>query len=104
MRPNRSTAACVAAFAPARLVTSNLTISRSSDSPIALATVSVLRPVATTLFPAARAALAIFTPIPRPAPVINQTLLMLVSLLEDLQKTPGCFQKQEGGSLSVRSL
>src|SRR5438876_10158144 len=34
-------------------------------------------PVAMTAFPAARAALAICTPIPRPVPVINQTLLMI---------------------------
>src|SRR5438477_5947080 len=38
----------------------------------------MLRPVATTAFPAARAALAISTPIPRPAPVINQTFFPLV--------------------------
>ena len=36
-------------------------------------TVSVLRPVATTAWPAARAALAMSTPMPRPAPVMNQT-------------------------------
>src|SRR5829696_7156935 len=35
----------------------------------------VLRPVATTAFPAARAALAKSTPIPRPAPVTIQTCL-----------------------------
>src|SRR5947209_18881064 len=38
----------------------------------------MLRPVATTAFPAARAALAMSTPIPRPAPVINHTFFPLV--------------------------
>src|SRR6266550_9251344 len=77
MPPNRSPAAVTAAAASSGLVTSSLTTSRSSALPTALVTVSVLRPVATTAFPAARAALAICAPIPRPVPVINQTLLMI---------------------------
>jgi hypothetical protein len=40
-----------------------------------LDTASVLRPVATTAFPAARAAWAMSVPMPRPAPVMNQTFL-----------------------------
>src|SRR5829696_5231747 len=75
MRPKRSTAACTAAWASAGLVMSSLTTSRSSASPTALATASVLRPVATTAFPASSAALAMSTPMPRPAPVMNQTFL-----------------------------
>src|SRR5438876_8959867 len=78
MPPNRSTAAVTAAAASSGLVTSSLTTSRSSALPTALVTVSVLRPVATTAFPAARAALARSTPIPRPAPVINQTFLSVI--------------------------
>src|SRR6184192_4223505 len=38
----------------------------------------MLRPVATTALPAARAALAMSTPISRPAPVINHTFFPLV--------------------------
>src|SRR6185295_11028747 len=57
---------------------SSLTTSRSSDAPTALATASVFRPVATTAWPAARAALAKSMPMPRLAPVINQTLLILL--------------------------
>ena len=41
-------------------------------------TVSVLRPVATTALPAASAALAMSTPMPRPAPVMNQTFLSVM--------------------------
>src|SRR5258708_1039640 len=52
-------AAFTAAWASSGRVTSSLTASRSSALPTALVTVSVLRPVATTAFPAARAALAI---------------------------------------------
>src|SRR5579859_228318 len=78
MRPKRSTAACTAVWASSGRVTSSLTTSRSSALPTALVTVSVLRPVATTAFPAARAALAICTPIPRPAPVINQTFFLII--------------------------
>src|SRR5215210_4731809 len=73
IRPNRSTAAVQAASASSGLVMSSLTTSSSSASPTALATASVLRPVATTAFPAASAALAMSTPMPRPAPVMNQT-------------------------------
>ena len=38
-----------------------------------------VRPVATTAWPAARAALVMSTPMPRPAPVINQTFLSVIS-------------------------
>src|SRR5207302_10979488 len=38
----------------------------------------MLRPVATTALPAARAALEMSTPIPRPAPVINHAFFPLV--------------------------
>src|SRR5215203_193667 len=75
MWPNRSTAAWTAAAASSRLLTSSFTTNRSSASPTAVRTASVLRPVATTAFPAARAALAKSTPIPRPAPVTIQTFL-----------------------------
>src|SRR5215212_5451128 len=76
MRPNRSTAACTAASASAGLVTSSLTTSSSSWSPpSACSTDSGRRPVATTALPAASAALAMSTPIPRPAPVTSQTFL-----------------------------
>jgi hypothetical protein len=53
-------------------------------------------PVAMTAFPAARAALAIGTPIPRPVPVINQTLLMigfLLFLLEEKSSLPAKAEK-----------
>ena len=46
--------------------------------PRPLLTVSVLRAVATTAWPAARAALAMSTPMPRPAPVMNQTFLSVM--------------------------
>src|ERR687898_547202 len=75
MRPNRSTAAWTAAAASSRLVTSSFTTNRSSASPTAVRTALVLRPVATTALPAASAALAMSTPIPRPAPVTIQTFL-----------------------------
>src|SRR6476620_867085 len=63
MRPKRSTAACTAASASARLVTSSRTARRSLDSPKALTTCAVFRPEATTAWPAAIAALAKWTPI-----------------------------------------
>ena len=50
-------------------------------------TVSGLRPVATTAWPAASAALAMSTPMPRPAPVMSQTFLSVIRvhfLLVDL--------------------
>src|SRR5215212_3060442 len=76
MRSNRSTAACTAASASAGLVTSSLTTCRSSWAPPrARSTASGRRPVATTALPAASAALAMSTPIPRPAPVTIQTFL-----------------------------
>ena len=46
---------------------------------MASATVSGLRPVATTLWPAASAALAMSAPMPRPAPVINQVFVSVMS-------------------------
>src|SRR5947208_13621822 len=76
MRPNRLTAARTAASASVRLVTSSLTTSRLSDLPTALATALLSRPVATTVWPAARAALAKSTPMPRVAPVMNQVFLL----------------------------
>src|SRR5213593_148398 len=79
MRPNRLTAARTAASASARLVTSSLTASRSFDCPKALDTWSLSRPEATTAWPAARAALAKSTPMPRLAPVINQIFLLLMA-------------------------
>ena len=60
-------------------VTSSLTASRSFDCPKALDTRSLSRPEATTAWPAARAALAKSTPMPRPAPVINQIFLLLMA-------------------------
>src|SRR5881409_3969794 len=78
MRPNRSIAARTAALASPLLVTSSLTISWSSDWPKALDTPSRSRPDATTAWPAARAALAKSTPMPRPAPVMNQIFLLLM--------------------------
>src|SRR2546425_10846071 len=78
MRPNRSTAARAAASASPRFVTSSLTTSRSSAFPTAFATASVSRPVATTAWPAARAALTKSTPMPRPAPVMNQIFLFVM--------------------------
>src|SRR5579864_4747073 len=83
IRPNLSTDSLTADSASAGLVISSFTTNRSEDLPRAWATLSVLRPVATTLWPAARAALAIYTPIPRPAPVISQTLLMSLLLNND---------------------
>jgi hypothetical protein len=65
-----------AAFASSRLVTSSFTAKRSSDCPKALARRPASRPVATTAWPSARAALAKSTPMPRPAPVMNQTFLL----------------------------
>src|SRR3954454_10086713 len=78
MPPKRSTAASIAASASARLVTSSLTTSRWAESPSAWATVPGLRPVATTLWPAASAALAMSTPMPRPAPVMSQVFVLVV--------------------------
>ena len=87
-------AARAAASASARLVTSSLTTSRSFESPTALATASVSRPVATTAWPAARAALAKSTPMPRAAPVMNQIFLLATvprSLLDVIHIVyPGC--------------
>src|SRR4051812_45473492 len=78
MRPNRSTAVRTAAAASAPLVTSSLTASTSFDPPRAVDTRRLSRPDATTRWPVARAALAISTPRPRPAPVMNQTFLLLM--------------------------
>src|SRR3954469_6289246 len=81
MPPKRSTAASIAACASARLVTSSLTTSRRAESPSARATASGLRPVATTLWPAASAALAMWAPLPRPAPVMSQVFVLVVMRL-----------------------
>src|SRR5436190_3854676 len=80
MRPNRSRAAFVAASADAGLVTSSPATSRSACSPSACFTVLVLRPVATRAWPAATAAFAMSTPIPRPAPVMSHTFLSVILL------------------------
>src|SRR5687768_8519682 len=79
MRSKRSTAALTAVSASCVLVTSSFAVSRLSASPTAFETASGLRPVATTLWPAASAAFVNSTPIPRPAPVMNQTFLSLMS-------------------------
>src|SRR4051794_38360251 len=78
MPPKRSTAASIAARASSRRFTSSLTTSKWGESPSAWATVSGLRPVATTLWPAASAALAMSTPMPRPAPVMSQVFVLVV--------------------------
>ena len=75
MRPNRSTAARAASLTSSMLVTSSVTTSRSSWWPSTEATRSGVRPVATTASPASSAALAMSTPMPRPAPVTSQTFL-----------------------------
>jgi hypothetical protein len=79
-RPNRSTVAATAAAAAPGSVTSRSTASRSSCSPSAAVTDSALRAVATTAWRAASAALAMSTPRPRPAPVMNQTFFSLMSV------------------------
>ena len=56
----------------------------------ASATASGLRPVATTAWPAASAALAKSTPMPRPAPVMNQIFLLLMSSVLSLSAVGGC--------------
>lgn len=73
MRPNRSTVARTAVWASPNRVMSSLAVRRFPDSPSVSDRRTVSRPVATTACPAASAALAISTPIPRPAPVMNQT-------------------------------
>ena len=73
MRPNRSTAAATAAWAAAGSVTSRETARRLSCSPRAAVTLAASRAVPTTRWPASRAALASSMPIPRAAPVMNQT-------------------------------
>src|SRR5947209_1712748 len=50
--------------------------------------VSFVMPVAMSAFPVARAALAIFFPIPRPASKINQTLLMIGFLVLNSSTMP----------------
>src|SRR5215831_5827200 len=76
---------------------------RSSVVPSAFRTASGLRPVATTLFPAASAALAISEPIPRVAPVTNHTLLMRISFWDDHRKPkPGRVASQARGAASQR--
>ena len=71
--PKRSTAADTAARACSGEVTSRATASRPSCSPSAVVMLPTLRAVATTAWPASRAALAMSTPRPRPAPVTNHT-------------------------------
>src|SRR6266700_7567291 len=78
MRPNTLTAASTAGFAWTSLATSSWTNTRLSPatSRRALRALSRLRPVATTRSPAFNAALAVAAPMPLPAPVTNQTLLI----------------------------
>ena len=52
-------------------------------------TVSALRAVATTALPAASAALAMSTPMPRAAPVMNQIFLSVMSAMEPVATTSG---------------
>src|SRR3954466_9979656 len=75
MRPNRATAASTAVWTLAGSVTSRATASRFSCSPSVEVTLPALRAVATTRCPASRAARAMSTPMPRPAPVTRMTLL-----------------------------
>src|SRR6266581_3399228 len=96
MRPNRSTAARAAASASVRLVTSSLTGSRSFDCPKALDTRSLSRPEATTAWPASRAALAKSTPMPRPAPVMNQTFLLLMTSPCSTSRNARCGRRSQG--------
>src|SRR4051794_34979334 len=79
MRPKRSTAASTAACTPAASVTSRAIASRSSCSPRAAVTLAASRAVATTRWPAPRAARAMSTPMPRPAPVTRTTFLSGIS-------------------------
>ena len=76
------------AWASEGLVTSSSVVVRPSWSPIAAATFSGRRPVATTEWPAARAALAISTPNPRPAPVISQTFFLVMCRYPPLVTRP----------------
>src|SRR4051812_25689433 len=80
MRANRSIAAAAASSALWGSVTSRAVTSRFSCSPSAERTVSGSRPVATTLWPAARIARANSTPMPRPAPVMSQVFVMAFTL------------------------
>src|SRR4051812_7673559 len=89
MRPKRSSAAAAASWALCGSVTSRTVTSRFSWSPTAARTVSGLRPVATTLWPAARAARAKSTPMPRPAPVMSQGFVMS-SKLDPRMAQKGC--------------
>src|SRR3954454_15653951 len=89
MPPKRSVAAAAASSALWGSVTSRAVTSRFSCAPTAERTVSGLRPVATTLWPAARAARANSTPMPRPAPVISQVFVM-ASTLGPLWRGRGC--------------
>ena len=80
MRPKRSTATATASSALWGSVTSRTVTSRFSCSPRAERTASGLRPVATTLWPAAKAARANSTPMPRPAPVMSQVFVMALTV------------------------
>ena len=75
MRPKRSTACVAADAASSTLVTSSRSARTRSSSPKAAATSSGRRAVPTTASPAASVARTIDAPIPRPAPVTNQTLI-----------------------------
>src|SRR6266704_699150 len=81
MRPNCFTASSTAAFACASLATSswtNATLSPATSRK-AFRTLPTFLAVATTRSPAFNAALAMPAPMPLPAPVINQALLIFVS-------------------------
>src|SRR3954467_4379158 len=90
MRPKRSAAARPAASASAALVTSSVTASTSLDVPRTFDTRSRSRPEATTEWPGAHAALTNSTPRPRPAPVINQTFVLITSLEDGPCYLPNC--------------
>ena len=81
-----------------RVVTSSVTASRSSCAPIAGATRSGSRPVATTACPAARAARAMSTPMPRPAPVTSQTFFSSCSVLLGAMSPRGATGASAGGT------
>ena len=92
MRPNAFIAWSTAAFACASLATSNWANATFSPakSRRAFRTLSRLRPVATTRSPAFNAALAVAAPMPLPAPVMNQTLLMFNSRHASLKGSWRC--------------
>jgi hypothetical protein len=89
IRPNLSTASFTAADDSSTLVTSSRTASRLSLASNAAGTSSGRRAVATTRFPAASAARTNDAPMPRDAPVINQTVIANSLLSLVLTRTVG---------------